>query len=95
MVVSGPTEGAIWSTTAARAGTGHVGGILKGKVEGFIVDRVAVFLVAGVAGAVHYKFDVFRAVSLLEFGAEQHAEGAEAVDDCGFDLVHLGPFWVG
>ena len=47
---------------------------------------------AGEAGAVHDEFDVIRAVGLLEPGAEEHAEGAEAIDDGGFDRLHRGPF---
>ena len=52
----------------------------------------SIVLVAGIAGAVHDKFDVFGSVGLLELGAEEHAEGAEAVDGGGFDRLHRGPF---
>ena len=66
--------------------------VLEGKGERLVVDRVSIILVAGEAGAVHDEFDVFRAVGLLEPGAEEHAEGAEAVDGGGFDRLHRGPF---
>ena len=50
---------------------------------------------AGIAGAVHYKFYIFRAVGFLKPGAEKHAQGAKTVDSGGPDWFHRDSFLCG